>query len=87
MADWFFGLLPPTQQGRDCPMPGATPRLPELYQPFPVEADLEFHVSEFAADHAGAMSPFGDDVEFPLPLDRINYRHPTPAERPHLVGD
>jgi succinate dehydrogenase / fumarate reductase iron-sulfur subunit len=68
-------------------MPGATPRLPELYQPFPVEADLEFHVSEFAADHAGAMSPFGDDVEFPLPLDRINYRHPTPAERPHLVGD
>jgi succinate dehydrogenase / fumarate reductase iron-sulfur subunit len=67
-------------------MPGATPRLPELYQA-PVGVVPDFHVSEVAADVAGAMSPFGPDVEFPLPLDRIDYRHPTPAERPHRAGD
>ena len=67
-------------------MPGATPRLPELYQPLSGGADADFHVSEFAADFAGAMSPFGQDVEFPLPLDRLSYIHPTPAERPHRAG-
>jgi succinate dehydrogenase / fumarate reductase, iron-sulfur subunit len=64
-------------------MPGATPRLPELYQPLPTGIDQDFHVSEFATDHAGAMSPFGPDVEFPLPLERLNYRHPTRAEWPN----
>jgi hypothetical protein len=87
MADWSFALLPPTSSEGTRSMPGATPRLPELYQSFPVEADRAFHVSEFAADLAGAMSPFGDDIQLPLPLDRINYRHPTPADRPHLAGD
>lgn len=67
-------------------MPGATPRLPELYQPIPGGSAADFHVSEFAADHAGAMSPFGPDVEFPLPLDRLNYRHPTRDELPHRAG-
>jgi hypothetical protein len=67
-------------------MPGATPRLPELYQPFAGTALDDFNVSEFATDLAGAMSPFGPDVEFPLPLERLSYRHPTPAERPHRAG-
>lgn len=68
-------------------MPAATPRLPELYQPPAGAADDDFHVSELATDHAGAQSPFGADVEFPLPLDRLSYRHPTRDERPHLAGD
>ncbi|MEP6598491.1 MAG: hypothetical protein ABJB98_03815 [Actinomycetota bacterium] len=49
----------------------------------PVE---ELHVSELASSLAGSLSPFGQDVEFPLPLNRISYRHPGPADRPHLAG-
>jgi succinate dehydrogenase / fumarate reductase iron-sulfur subunit len=33
-------------------------------------------LSEFAFDRPGAGSPFGDDITFPLPLDRIDYEHP-----------
>ena len=44
-------------------------------------------VSEFAAEVQGGLSPFGEDVEFPLPTDRISYRHPGAEDRPHLLGD
>ncbi len=33
-------------------------------------------VSEFAFDRAGAGSPFGDDIVFPVPPDRLTYEHP-----------
>ncbi len=33
-------------------------------------------VSEFAADRAGASSPFGDDISFPVPAERLTYDHP-----------
>ncbi len=33
-------------------------------------------VSEFAADRAGASSPFGDDITFPVATDRLTYEHP-----------
>jgi hypothetical protein len=46
----------------------------------------EFHVSELAAENAGAMSPFGDDIEFPLPVETLGYTHPGPADRPNLAG-
>lgn len=46
---------------------------------------VDFHVNELAADQAGSLSPFGTDVEFPLPVDRITYTHPGPAERPQLA--
>jgi hypothetical protein len=32
-------------------------------------------VSEFAFDRAGAASPFGDDVVFPLPVEQLDYEH------------
>ncbi len=67
-------------------MPGATPRIPEPYQSYAAAVPEDFHVSEFAADYAGAMSPFGS-VEFPLPLDHLSYRHPNPADRPHRAGE
>ncbi|HKT05905.1 MAG TPA: hypothetical protein VJT31_40880 [Rugosimonospora sp.] len=35
-------------------------------------------VSEFAADRAGAASPFGDDLRFPLPVEVLTYVHPEP---------
>jgi succinate dehydrogenase / fumarate reductase iron-sulfur subunit len=37
-------------------------------------------VSEFAFDRAGAASPFGDDVEFPIAVEALTYRHPTATE-------
>jgi hypothetical protein len=32
-------------------------------------------VSEFAFDRAGAASPFGDDIEFPVPPEQLDYQH------------
>ena len=46
---------------------------------------MDFHVNELAADQAGGLSPFGPEMEFPLPLDKIRYTHPGPADRPHLA--
>ena len=59
-------------------------RLPEQYYHREAES-VDFHVNELAADLAGSLSPFGPDVEFPLPLDQIRYVHPGPADRPHLA--
>ena len=33
-------------------------------------------VSELAFDRPGAASPFGDDIEFPVPVERLTYEHP-----------
>jgi succinate dehydrogenase iron-sulfur subunit len=44
-------------------------------------------VSEFAAEMQGGLSPFGEDVELPLPTDKILYRHPSADDRPHLLGE
>jgi NADH-quinone oxidoreductase subunit B len=40
-------------------------------------ADGRLPVDETSSDLAGAGSPFGDDESFPLPLDRIDYQHPS----------
>lgn len=45
----------------------------------------DFHVNELASDRAGSMSPFGTDVEFPLPVSQLRYTHPGPADRPNLA--
>ena len=37
-------------------------------------------ISEFAIDRAGAASPFGDNITFPLPPDSLTYQHPTAEE-------
>ena len=36
-------------------------------------------VSELLSDRAAAPSPFGDDQEFPLPVERLTY---TPTTTP-----
>lgn len=41
-----------------------------------VVKDGHLPVNEFLFDRAGAGSPFGDEVEFPLPTDHLVYRHP-----------
>jgi hypothetical protein len=63
----------------------STPRLPERYRGAGVERLVDFHVSEFAADMAGSLSPFGSDLEFPLPVEKLRYTHPGPEARPHLA--
>ena len=62
----------------------STPRLPERQNTAMIIGD--FHLSEFTADKAGSVPPFGELAdEFPLPPDRIWYRHPGPESRPHLA--
>jgi succinate dehydrogenase / fumarate reductase iron-sulfur subunit len=34
-------------------------------------------VSEATSDRAGAGSPFGDDLTFPLPPHQLTYEHPS----------
>jgi hypothetical protein len=65
-------------------MAGLTPRLPEKSRR-PAHIPVDFHVNEIAADQAGSLSPYGPELEFPLPLDQIRYTHPGPADRPHLA--
>lgn len=65
-------------------MAGTVPRRPEEFRSDPLPID--FVVSELASDAAGAHSPFGD-VEFPLPVARLTYTHPTRANRPNLAGE
>jgi hypothetical protein len=65
-------------------MANIEPRRPEQFRPEDDPAN-DFHVNELAADMAGSLSPFGTDAEFPLPLDKITYRHPSPSDRPNLA--
>jgi hypothetical protein len=65
-------------------MAGTSSRPPEQY--YHQEAVLQdFHVNELAADQAGSLSPFGMELEFPLPLEKLRYTHPGPEARPILA--
>lgn len=66
-------------------MASTEPRLPEQYVAAPAHVVPNFNISEFTADMAGSLSPFGQDVQFPLPLDQIHYTPPGPADRPNLA--
>jgi succinate dehydrogenase / fumarate reductase iron-sulfur subunit len=54
------------------------PGAPGVERSRPVPRD-RLPISEFAFDRAGAASPFGDDVRFPLEIGRLTYAHP-PAD-------
>jgi hypothetical protein len=41
-------------------------------------------LTELTSVAAGALSPFGEDHSFPLPVDLIRYAHPT--DRPNRAG-
>ncbi len=34
-------------------------------------------VSELASTRAGSLSPYGEETEFPLPVDQLPYAHPV----------
>lgn len=44
---------------------------------WPDVTDGDHPVSEFLATSQGALSPFGEDTTFPLPLSQLSYEHPT----------
>lgn len=44
-------------------------------------------VTELVSERAGPLSPFGEDVEFPLPAEKVSYVHPSAEDRPNLAGD
>ncbi len=77
-----------TARGR-AQVPGALPADPSgdiavHQETAPAVADLVEHhtpgsrlpVSELLFHQAGAASPFGDDLRFPLPSGALNYQHP-----------
>ena len=41
-------------------------------------------ITEFTAEPAGPLSPFGEDHSFPLPVDQLRYAHPT--DLPNRAG-
>ena len=45
--------------------------------------DGKMAVTEVTFDRAGAASPFGEDVSFPLPHGVINYDHPEESAAPN----
>lgn len=63
-------------------MAGTAPRDPAIILSGHSE---DFVVSELAASEAGAHSPFGPDVVFPMPFEKLQYKHPRPEDRPHLA--
>jgi hypothetical protein len=89
MAKWM--LLSVTLEAATMARANPPSTSPEPYRaPRPGEYgpsdDTDFHVSEFACDFAGAMSPFGDEVQFPLPVAQLRYAHPARSARPNLAG-
>ncbi|MCU1655605.1 MAG: hypothetical protein JWO57_261 [Pseudonocardiales bacterium] len=66
-------------------MASTAPRLPAQFRSTSTTAIGDFHVSELAADMAGALSPYGPELEFPLPVEKLHYTHPGPDARPHLA--
>jgi hypothetical protein len=66
-------------------MASTAPRQPEQFRATVVSHVGDFHVDELAADMAGPMSPYGPELEFPLPLEQLGYTHPGPESRPHLA--
>lgn len=61
--------------------PGEVNWAREVPQPQPpaLGPDGKMPLNEVAFDRAGAASPFGDDVTFPVPTKNLNYHHPEPA--------
>ncbi len=66
------------------PAPG-TDRAPEPRHRTAVVKDGYLPVNEILFDRAGAPSPFGEEVTFPLPLEALRYERAVATEpvEPH----
>ncbi|MEV0727565.1 succinate dehydrogenase/fumarate reductase iron-sulfur subunit [Polymorphospora sp. NPDC050346] len=45
-----------------------------------VDQNGRLPLTELTSENAAAPSPFGDDVRFPLPSERLNYHHPRQGD-------
>lgn len=71
--------------GTSSPSGTTSDRLPVLASRAYTVAEGRLPLTEFLFDRAGAASPFGDDMRFPLPVSQLSYVHPTPDAAPqHL---
>jgi succinate dehydrogenase / fumarate reductase, iron-sulfur subunit len=63
----------------------SSPPFSSARQPEPphVGPDGKLDVAEILSTKPGGPSPFGDELEFPLPSDRVIYRHPEPDKDDH----
>ncbi|EOM77860.1 hypothetical protein DW322_00285 [Rhodococcus rhodnii] len=43
---------------------------------WPALEDGDHAVTELAATRSGPLSPFGEDTEFPVPVESLPYAHP-----------
>ncbi len=43
---------------------------------WPEVSDGEHAVTELSSTRSGNLSPYGEDTEFPLPVDQLPYAHP-----------
>jgi succinate dehydrogenase / fumarate reductase iron-sulfur subunit len=60
-------------------------RLPVVRSRAQVVQEGRLPLTELTFDRAGAASPFGDDLVFPLPISELTYVHPHPDAAPqHL---
>ncbi|HKD98019.1 MAG TPA: hypothetical protein VKB69_10500 [Micromonosporaceae bacterium] len=60
-------------------------RLPAVRSRAQVVRPGNLPLTEFTFDRAGAASPFGDDLSFPLPQSELSYVHPDEDAAPqHL---
>ncbi|BCJ42842.1 hypothetical protein GCM10010168_04180 [Actinoplanes ianthinogenes] len=74
------------------PLTAETPNGQRLPEGPPVGPDGRMDIAELAAPLQGGLSPFGEDMEFPLPPERVTYHHPEadpsvpPADSPAAGG-
>ncbi|MFI1991125.1 succinate dehydrogenase/fumarate reductase iron-sulfur subunit [Actinoplanes sp. NPDC020271] len=75
-------MAPSTSEGVSGVGAGMTYTSARLPEGPPVGPDGRLDIAELAATTQGGPSPFGEDMEFPLPLERVNYHHPEPETPP-----
>lgn len=59
-------------------MAGKSPKKTHLTEPtWFASTDGGPPLTELLAENQGSLSPFGEDVTFPLPTNSLRYEHPT----------
>ncbi|GAA4593036.1 succinate dehydrogenase / fumarate reductase iron-sulfur subunit [Actinoplanes octamycinicus] len=85
-------MAPSTSEGVSGVGAGMTYTSARLPEGPPVGPDGRLDIAELAAPLQGGLSPFGEDIEFPLPPEQVSYHHPDadpsvpPADSPAAGG-
>jgi succinate dehydrogenase / fumarate reductase iron-sulfur subunit len=75
-ARWAEAHQPsPVPAGAGVGTPDAQSSHAPLPQAAPVGPDGKLPLTELTLDRAAASSPYGDDLEFPLPPENLSYKH------------